>query len=325
MVWTHRVGEAAVRNGHEVIPRPGADLRKERLRRTGWIVGSTLVAGFLGWALVDGGRRVSEYSWRLVPGWLILGLALIVLAYLTTGLGYHGLVSRLQPAPPARLATLSVWARSLLGRYVPGNVLMVLGRLELGRNIGISRRVSLAASIYEQVYGLAMAALWGVAYLVVGFGDGHGRAVWVAALLPALVVVLHPRIFGPMSAWALRRARKSPLETFLSGRQVAAFTAWYALTASLMALGIWSVVHAAAPGAGNPIEIAGAFQLAVALSTLAVIFPSGLGVREGVFALALGRHVPGGVAVALSVGARLILTAVELAFVAVVFLVARRR
>ncbi len=304
---------------------PERALRKDRLRRFGWIAGSALVVGFLSWALIDGGRRVSEYSWRLAPGWLALGLVLLLLAYLTTGLGYHGLVSRLQPSSPPRLQTMSVWARSLLGRYVPGSVLMVLGRLELGLNIGISRRVSLAASVYEQVYGLAMAALWGVAYLVVGFSDGHGRVVWVAALLPALVALLHPRLFGPLSTRVLRLIRRGPLETFLTGRQVAGFTAWYALTASLMGLGIWSVVHAAAPGAGNPIEIAGAFQLAVTLSTLAVIFPSGLGVREGVFALALGRHVPGGVALALSVGARLVLTAVELAFVAVVFFVGRRR
>jgi hypothetical protein len=202
---------------------------------------------------------------------------------------------------------------------------MVVGRLELGRNIGITRRVSLAASVYEQIYGLSMAALWGVAYLVVGFSDGHGRAVWVAVLVPALIAVLHPRIFRPFSGWLLRLAKRPPLETYLSGRQVAGFTAWYALTATLMALGMWAVVHAAAPTAGNPIEIAGAFQLAVTLSTLAIIFPSGLGVREGVFALALGRHVPGGVAVALSVGARLVLTLVELAFVTAVFFAGRRR
>ena len=48
---------------------------------------------------------------------------------------------------------------------------------------------------------------------------------------------------------------------------------------------------------------------------IAFVFPSGLGVREGAFALALAQNVPGSVAVALSVGARLVLSLVELAFI----------
>lgn len=56
-----------------------------------------------------------------------------------------------------------------------------------------------------------------------------------------------------------------------------------------------------------------------------VIFPSGLGVRDGAFALALAQNVPQGVAVALSASARLLLTVVELAVVGAIALWARRR
>ena len=68
-----------------------------------------------------------------------------------------------------------------------------------------------------------------------------------------------------------------------------------------------------------------AFLLSFAVSMIAFIFPSGLGVREGVFALALAQNLPGSVAVALSVGVRLVLTLVELAFIGVVYLIARDR
>ena len=305
--------------------RPSETEPRAHLRRAGWIIAIGLVVAFLGWGIVDGWRTVADYPWRLSPGWFVLGLGALGASFLIAGLGYHGLVSRLQPPGPPVRSTLSVWGRSLLGRYVPGNVLMVLGRLELGRRIGIARPVSLSASVYEQVLGLTLAAVWGMVYLVTGFGAQHGRAIWLVAAIPVLALVLHPRVFRPLSTWALGRIKRPPLERFLSGRQVAGFAAWYAISSSLTAMGTWAVVHSAAAGSGNPIEVAGAFQLAVVLSTLAVIIPSGLGVREGVFALALSRHVGGSVALALSVGARLIITMVELAFVAIVFLLARRR
>jgi hypothetical protein len=58
---------------------------------------------------------------------------------------------------------------------------------------------------------------------------------------------------------------------------------------------------------------------------IAFIFPSGLGVREGAFALALAQNLPTGVAVALSVGTRLVLTLVELVVIAVLVLLGRDR
>jgi hypothetical protein len=64
--------------------------------------------------------------------------------------------------------------------------------------------------------------------------------------------------------------------------------------------------------------------LSFLVSTLAFVFPSGLGLREGAFALALSHTLPTSVAVACSVGVRLVLTLFELAFVAVAALVGRR-
>jgi uncharacterized membrane protein YbhN (UPF0104 family) len=61
------------------------------------------------------------------------------------------------------------------------------------------------------------------------------------------------------------------------------------------------------------------------VSMIAFVFPSGLGVREGAFALALSQNVPGSVAVALSVGTRLVLTLVELAFIGAVVIAERHR
>ncbi len=97
----------------------------------------------------------------------------------TSALGYGAIVDRLHHPGPPPLVTLSIWARSLLGRYVPGNVLMVLGRVVLSHERGVPRRVTLAATVYEQALSLGVAAagavIWIAAY------EGERRRAPVAA------------------------------------------------------------------------------------------------------------------------------------------------
>jgi glycosyltransferase 2 family protein len=124
----------------------------------------------------------------------------------------------------------------------------------------------------------------------------------------------------------LRKARRDPLPSVLSGREVTlAFTA-YALVQLLVGLAAWLMVRSATgPAVGGPFFTALAYQLAFTVSMLAFVFPSGLGVRDGVLALALAERLPGSVAIAVSIGLRLAMTVFELIFVAAVALRARRR
>jgi len=294
-------------------------------RRWGGLAAGLLVLGFMGWALVDGWSTVSSYDWDLEPGILVLGVLVLLAFYLTSALGYGAIVDRLHHPGPRPLVTLSIWARSLLGRYVPGNVLMVLGRVVLSHEQGVPRRVTLAATVYEQALSLGVAAAGGVIWIAAFAGDGDAR-LWLLALVPLGLVLLDPRLFGPASSWLLRKAGREPLPRLLATRPLLGLLGWYAGIAVLGGLGIWLLVRSAAGAeAGGPAFVGLAFLLSFAISMIAFVFPSGLGVREGAFALALAQNVPGGVAVALSVGSRLVLSLVELAFIGGVVLLERRR
>jgi glycosyltransferase 2 family protein len=294
-------------------------------RRVLGLVAGLLITGFLVYALVSGWQRISDYDWQLSWGWLVGGLALLLVFYLASGVGYLLILERLHATPPHRLVTLSVWARSLLGRYVPGNVLMVLGRTELGRGAGVPRRISLAATVYEQAFGLAAAAVGSLVFLAVYSDLGEGSAIWLVGLVLVFLVLLHPRLFRRLSSWALRRVGREPLPRYLATGEMAGLLAWYAVTAGLVVVSVWALVHSAAPDAGGPGFVGLAFLLSFTVSMLTFIFPAGLGVRDGIFALALSQNLPGSVAVTVSVGLRLVMTCLELAFVGACALAARRR
>ncbi|MGD9696746.1 MAG: lysylphosphatidylglycerol synthase domain-containing protein [Thermoleophilia bacterium] len=297
------------------------------LRRWGGLAAGLLVVGFLAYALVDGWSSVSAYHWDVEPWMLAVGSLVLLVFYATCALGYGAIVDRLHHPEPPPLAMISIWARSLLGRYVPGNVLMVLGRVVLSHDRGVPRRVTLAATAYEQILTVALAAAGAVLFVALYGGDVGGWTLWLVVLLPLGLVLLHPRVFGPLSSWGLRRIGREPLPRLLAARPLAGLALWYAASAAVLAVGMWLVVRGiGGPGVGGPAFVGLAFLTSFALSMVAFIFPSGLGVREGAFALALAsQDIPGGVAVALSVGARLVLTLVELVFIGIVVLAGRRR
>src|SRR4051794_4047031 len=202
--------------------------------------------------------------------------------YASAGLGYGWVVRRIAPGSPGPWPMLRVWTLAQLGRYVPGTVMMVVGRLELGRALGVPRRVSLAASVYEQALLLATAAVGGLLFLLAFSEGGLNGALWLVALVPLGLALLHPKPFGALANGALRRLGREPLADLLSGRDVVAAGVWYAASNVLIGGSVWMLVRAAVGGqAGGAAFVGTAYLLSFTVAMLAFVVPSGLGIRDG--------------------------------------------
>lgn len=304
-----------------VSPAPKSSRRR-------WITAIVvvLVVVALGVVLVRGWDRVSQYDWQLSPAWIVLGSVLVIVGYAFNGLAYGRSVDWLSPVHPSAAVALSIWARSLLARYVPGNVMMVIGRAVLAYDEGVPKRVTVAATVYEQALALGIGTIGAVVYLAAFGNPGEGGLLWLFAIVPFVLAGLHPVPFRRMSTWALTKLRRPPLETLFSGRQVMRLFLLYSIGTVPLVVGVWALVRSAAGAeAGGVIEVGLAFLLAFVVSFLAFVLPSGIGVREGIFALALSRNLPGEVAIAVSVGLRFAMVIIELIFVGLAVLVGRRR
>lgn len=301
-----------------------ANRRLSRRRALG-IAATAAVVVALAWTLVDGWSTVTAHDWELRPGWLVAATVLLTLGYWLASETYARVVGELHPVAVEQRGTLRhQWTLSILGRYVPGNVLMVAGRMELARGVGVPRRVALAASTYEQILMLGASALGAVGFLAL-YGDlERGGAVWLVAAVPLLFVLLHPSVMRRVGNWALRRAGREPLGAVLSGRQACGLFVLYALVQAFVGLATWMIVRGTAGPAGDALWGTLAYQVAFTLSMLAFIFPAGLGVRDGVLALALAQELPTEVALAAAVLVRLAMTMFEIGFVGAVSALRRR-
>ena len=88
----------------------------------------------------------------------------------------HSLGERID-SEPAR----AVWGKSLIARYVPTNMLMVVGRVVMAERHGVAKRVTLASMVYELGLGLGTAVMVG-AYFVIELPDLQDQPARYAVL-----------------------------------------------------------------------------------------------------------------------------------------------
>ncbi len=308
---------ASVGSGEPRRPRVRIALR--------WGLG-LLVLSFLVIAIVSQWSELEEKDVRFDIVWLPLAVAIVVAVHVGAAWGWDILLRDLgHNLNPIRAQM--VWGQSVLARYVPGTLLMVVGRVLLAEREGVPRRTTAASLVYETGLQLAAATLLGSYALVSTNELNDVERVLALALPPVLVVAVHPRIFGPLANRALAALGRDPLPALLS------FSAALGL---LLLYGVmWAGYGVGAYFAGQIVfdlgwddlpAVIAAQSLGYTASVVTVIFPGGLGIRDTAFALVLKPAVGNSFALAavIAIAVRLISIIGEIVYVAGATLLARR-
>ena len=272
---------------------------------------------FLTAYLIRSWGTISSYEWTLEPGWLALSAAAFLAFYLAQAVAWW-LLLRGCGAPGPFWPAASVWARSILVRYVPGNVFMFVGRAMMSHTQGLPVDRVTAAMVYEQALGVCSALL--TVALFFPFWEYHpGLTALSLVLIPALVALMHPRVFGPISRRVLRLLRRPPLDATVPFGAVLALLAYFVASWLVAGAGAWLLARALTGlGADSLPLVIVAYAFAYVVGMAAFVFPSGIGVREAVLTASLAGRLPGGVALVWALLLRIWVTLVELAFVGIV-------
>jgi hypothetical protein len=233
------------------------------------------------------------------------------------------------------LPGIYVWAKSLIARYVPGNVLMVMGRMLMIEPYGVPKRVSFTSVAYEHAL-LAASAATAIA-VALPFWDqlqNFSRIIWLVLIVPPLALAcLHPAFVGRLGNFILRKLGRETIDVFLRFRDVIWIFVYYCIIWIVFGFALFAMVRTVTQIdlSDLPIVIAST-PLAWLTSVLFFISPSGLGVREGVYAATLGfafkSDFPddyGGVAAAFAIVIRFWQTLVEICLVFIIMGLVRIR
>lgn len=300
-------------------------LRGSRVLRVGLAV---VALGFLAYGV---SRRWDEtvaalglLSWWSVAGALAavlggMGFLLVAWQVILAGLG-----SRL----PVRVAARVLYVGQL-GKYVPGSVWAFAAMIELAREHGSPPRRTFSATVLGLATSLGCALAVAAVTLPVTAGEVARQAWYLLALVPLIVVGLHPRVLTFGLNLALRVARKEPLDRVLPGAAMLGAGAWSLLGWVCYGVQLWVLLADVVPEAAGYgpaylfVVATGAYALAWATGILTVVVPAGIGVREGAMVIALAPVLDTPRALVIAIVSRLVFTLADVLWAGLGFLLAR--
>jgi uncharacterized membrane protein YbhN (UPF0104 family) len=293
-----------------------ARLRRIHLSRRSWIAlqlaAVALVLGFLGWAFRDTWRDARPRIADASP--LHLGLAFLTIGvyYLLFVVGWQRILAAYGIVVPYRVALQAEMA-SMLAKYVPGGVWTPAARVLWLRRAGVRETPVVLGSVLLEA---GLSAVAGVLVFLVGmvWVGSVGATTLLPLLLFTLVVLalLHPRPFAWISRIVLRPfgdARIPPLPY----RTMVWLVGYYAGTWLVGGVAVFFLLRAVggAPELLSIPYLGGTAAVGAIVAVLAILAPSGIGVREASMVGLLLAVVGSGVALGAMVLNRLAITVVE--------------
>jgi hypothetical protein len=319
--FLHRVGEA----GAQVGKKPP---RSRKVRLALQIGLAVLIFGFLVLTVIDQWSEIQDEGVHFHVGWLIPAILILPFFFVLSAYGWDLTLRFLGYRIGFGRAQVA-WGQPLLARYVPGSVLYVLGRLLLSERAGIPRRITITSIVYEQAVS-ATSAVVVASYFIIKHPDLQKEPLrWgVLLLIPAAIVVLHPRVFGPLTNWALRKFGREPLPVFVPLHGIIALIAFYMVNWAVVALGLYCVARSVTFIPFEDVLLVGAAQaIGYVAALVTLIAPAGLGVKDAAFAWAMKSALPSksfALGSLIAIAVRGVLTLAELIYVGGVTVLGRR-
>jgi len=218
-------------------------------------------------------------------------------------------------AKDVRLSTdlLYIYAKSWLGRYIPGTAPWILGKIYFASKYGISKNKLAVSSLLEGALQIAVLLAISLLLLITDKRlDVIGpefKFLMIAGLIGCFVSLLPP-VFNFFVALAYRMFKKKTLqlEHYASTRTITTGASMYAFGALVNGISLFFIAKAMYPDLGYEqlSFVIGAGTLASAVSMLAVFAPSGLGVREGIQLALLSIIMPTEIALLVTISTRLL-------------------
>jgi hypothetical protein len=241
-----------------------------------------------------GGRILATNWWHFGIAALMFSIFLFVFRATSWRWILIGLGHRLPVAPATR-----IWSMSELARYVPGVIWQVVGRVYLSKPYGVNGSVSSTSQLLElAIFMLANILVALTCLLSAGFQHiPPGQRQWVfisMALVPVLLLLLHPPIFYGLLNRLLHRLKKPAITSRLPKRALLILLLWAILGLLWQSLAIWLLTKKTLE---LPLArwwiLAGAYCLAWTVGfSVGFLAPGGIGVREVVFITTLQFVLP---------------------------------
>jgi len=282
---------------------------------------------FLGKMVWDHWNQVKEASFTFEVFPLLSSTLIFAFSYFIQIWAWYLITLKLKIAlSPSE--TLKSWFYSQLGKYLPGKIWLLLGRIYYYESRGKSRKFITVALYFEMVTIIVSGGLLFLAGLIL-FKEMEsvysGKTFWgLLALFIMAFVCLHPRLLERIINWTLAQFKRDPVSLSISYSDVLWILFVCIVSWVIGGIGFYLFVDSICPVSPEYILfLTGALAISSTLGVMAIFAPSGLGVREGALVYLLSFMMATPVAVVISVLTRIWMTLIEIGLIGMVYLIGR--
>jgi uncharacterized membrane protein YbhN (UPF0104 family) len=288
-----------------------------------WIIAFAIFV-FLGKMVWDNWNQVKDASFTFEVFPLILSTLIFAFSYFIQAWAWKTITLKLGIAIPVR-ETLESWFYSQLGKYLPGKIWVLLGRIYYYESRGKSKK-SISVALYFEMVTILMAGGFIFLASLIFFGEigpfySWGQTGWLILLFLLGLAILHPSLLQKILNWVLVRLNREPISLSISYWDVLWILFICIVAWMVGGIGFYLFIDSVYPVTPQFILfLTGALAISSTLGLIAVFAPSGLGVREGVLVYLLSFITATPVAVIISILTRLWMTLIEIGLIGVIYL-----
>lgn len=268
---------------------------------------------FIGRVVYKEWDKFSGYNWSPNPYLVIFSLFILLIAYILFSNGWT-MILRMIGINIGWRKGLSICLLSIFGRYIPGGIWTVLGRMYLCRLEGIPDSRSSISILLDQSYAVVSAGLV-FSFSLLFWNDTSSvlRVVPVVLIIPLFLFFLHPKpflkIINPVLSWF----GKGPVKISLSFSNMLILACYYSFNWLLVGVSFFIFIRSFYPVEFHYLLIiSGIYAISYAAGFIVFFMPAGLGVREGILVLLLSLFIPAPIAIGMSLLSRIWIIGLEL-------------
>lgn len=216
---------------------------------------------------------------------------------------------------------LYIYAKSWMGRYIPGTAPWILGKIHFASKFEISKKKLAIGSLLEGA--IEIVAVMAFSFVILIFDRRLNTIdtsikLMMGISIVILLILLIPKVFNSLAAKAYLFLRKERLESehLANGDLILKASTMYIVSAIINGISLFFIAKSVYPGLGyhTLVYVMSVGNLAGAVGMLAIFVPSGIGVRDGLQLVLLTAIMPKEVALLITVVTRLLGVVMDLLF-----------
>lgn len=259
---------------------------------------------------------------------LIIGVTVLILvSRFIMPFAWQELIYQFDQKKIEPIDLLYIYAKSWMGRYIPGKVVWVGGKITMSMNKGISKLTAVMASFIDSIFQIFSGFLIGLLALIkIEYVIEKGISpLWIFLLIAVSLIFITPQVFNRVTSliYSITKKKKFEKQYYLTWGTlfkcngiiiVSKLIGALLLPVMVIAFGIEVTLI-------DFIYLMGVFSLSGAIGMAAFFAPAGIGVTEAVQIILLAPIIPKEYIVSIAIIRRVVTILCDVLFYIICFII----